>query len=111
MNRLEEILAVKRAEVERLRPIAKQLVSQALSAQDFRGFSAALQRSDEQLAIIGEVKKASPSVGVIDPNFDAAVKAREYEAAGAEAISVLTYKTVFQGSMADLAAVHDVGTI
>jgi indole-3-glycerol phosphate synthase len=111
MNRLEEILAVKRAEVERLRPLSKQLVSQALSAQDFRGFRAALQRSDEQLAIIGEVKKASPSIGVIEANFDPAAKAREYEAEGAEAISVLTDKTFFQGSMADLAAVHDVVSI
>src|SRR5437762_3390472 len=111
MNCLEEILAVKRAEVERLRPISRQLVSQALSAQDFRGFRAALQRNDEQLAVIAEVKKASPSAGVIEPNFDAAAKAREYEAAGAEAISVLTDKTFFQGSMADLAAVHDAVSI
>jgi indole-3-glycerol phosphate synthase len=107
MNRLEEILAVKRGEVERLRPLSKQLVSQALSAQDFRGFRAAVQRADQQLAIIAEVKKASPSAGVIDSNFDPAARAREYEAEGAEAISVLTDKTFFQGSMADLASVHD----
>lgn len=111
MNRLEEILAVKRAEVERLRPLAKTLVSQALAAESFRGFRAALQRSDEQLAIIAEVKKASPSAGVIENNFDPAAKAQEYESQAAEAISVLTDKTFFQGSMADLAAVHDAVSI
>jgi indole-3-glycerol phosphate synthase len=107
MNRLEEILAAKRAEVDRLRPMAARLASEARSAAEFRGFRAALQRSDEQLAIIAEVKKASPSAGLIAPDFDARVKAQEYEKAGAEAISVLTDKVFFQGSMADLAAVHD----
>jgi indole-3-glycerol phosphate synthase len=107
MNKLEEILSNKRAEVERLRPMAEHLVSLARAASEFRGFRAALQRNDGQLAIIAEVKKASPSAGLIDPNFDPAAKAQEYQAQGAEAISVLTDKTFFQGSMADLTTVHD----
>jgi len=107
MSRLEEIIAVKRAEVERLRPMAARLVSQALSATDFRGFRAAIKRSDEELAIIAEIKKASPSAGVIASDVDPTTKAKEYEQQGAEAISVLTDQTFFQGSMADLRAVRD----
>jgi len=107
MSRLEEIIAVKRSEVERLRPMAARLVSQALSATDFRGFRAAIKRSDEQLAIIAEIKKASPSAGVIASDVDPTTKAKEYEQQGAEAISVLTDQTFFHGSMADLRAVRD----
>jgi indole-3-glycerol phosphate synthase len=107
MNHLEKILALKRAEIERLRPLANRFASQALAAENFRGFRAAVQRKDEQLAIIAEVKKASPSAGVIDPNLDPAAKAKEYESQGADAISVLTDRTFFQGTMADLAAVRD----
>jgi indole-3-glycerol phosphate synthase len=106
MNRLEQILSVKRGEVERLRPFATQLESHARSGTDFRGFRAALQRSDEQLAVIAEIKKASPSAGVIETNFDPTAKARAYEQNGAEAVSVLTDNTFFQGSLADLTAVR-----
>ena len=111
MNRLEEIIAVKRAEVERLRPIAARLKDQAFEVKDFRGFRAALKRSDEQLAIIAEVKRASPSAGVIAADADPGEKAKEYQQQGAEAISVLTDKTFFQGTMSDLAIVHDAVTI
>jgi indole-3-glycerol phosphate synthase len=107
MNRLQEILTVKRAEVERLRPLADRIREQAFAVTDFRGFRAALDRPDGQLAIIAEVKKASPSAGVIEANFNPAEKAQEYERQGAEAISVLTDKTFFQGSVGDLTAVHD----
>jgi indole-3-glycerol phosphate synthase len=107
MNQLEKILAIKRAEIERMRPLAKRFASQALAAENFRGFRAAVQRKDEQLAIVAEVKRASPSAGVIDPNLDPAAKAKEYESQGADAISVLTDRSFFRGSMADLAAVRD----
>ncbi|HJT79769.1 MAG TPA: indole-3-glycerol phosphate synthase TrpC [Chthoniobacterales bacterium] len=111
MNRLEEILAVKRAEVERLQPIAARIIDQAFSVTDFRGFRAALQRSDDQLAIIAEVKRASPSAGTIAAGTDPGEKAKDYQQQGAEAVSVLTDKTFFQGAMADLAIVHDAVTI
>src|SRR5437763_11391964 len=107
MNRLDQILSVKRAEVERLRPFAAQLESHARSASDYRGFRAALQRSDKQLAVIAEIKKASPSAGVIASDFNPVAKARDYERAGAEAVSVLTDQMFFQGKVADLTAVHD----
>ena len=111
MNRLEEILAVKRAEVERLRPIAAALVDQAFAITDFRGFRAALKRKDDQLAIIAEIKRASPSAGIIVSDVDPGAKAKDYETQGAEAISVLTDKTFFQGTMVDLTTVHDAVSI
>ncbi len=55
-------------------------------------------------AIIAEVKKASPSKGVLSADFDAARIARQYESGGASAISVLTDESFFQGSLADLEA-------
>jgi indole-3-glycerol phosphate synthase len=57
------------------------------------------------LAVIAEIKRASPSKGPLAPQLDAVEQARRYERAGADAISVLTEPTVFAGSLADLAAV------
>jgi indole-3-glycerol phosphate synthase len=111
MNRLDEIVAVKRAEVEQLRKFAEHLGALAIAVTDFRGFTAAIKRPDDQLAIIAEVKKASPSAGVIESNYNPAEKAQDYQRQGAEAISVLTDKTFFQGSVADLTAVHDAVSI
>jgi indole-3-glycerol phosphate synthase len=102
MSRLDEILAVKRREVEQLRPQAEEFHRQAILRNDFRSFRAALQREDAKLSIIAEVKKASPSAGVIAESFDPMAIAREYEQAGANAISVLTDKEFFQGSLQHL---------
>ncbi len=57
------------------------------------------------LAVIAEVKRASPSRGALAPGLDAAAQARAYEQAGADAVSVLTEPTRFAGSLADLEAV------
>jgi len=67
-----------------------------------RGFRAALDRKTP--AIIAEIKKASPSKGVLREDFQPDALAREYEENGAAAISVLTDGPFFQGSMADLRA-------
>jgi indole-3-glycerol phosphate synthase len=102
MSRLDEILRVKRAEIEQLRPRAAQLREQALRRNDFRSLRSVLKRADGALAVIAEVKKASPSAGVIVESFDPVSIAQNYERAGAEAISVLTDEPFFQGNLGHL---------
>jgi len=106
MNRLEQILQTKRAEIERLRARAQELKRQAAQRNDFRDFRSALQQSDGRLAVIAEIKKASPSAGVIAEAFDPIEIAKDYERGGANAISVLTDTKFFQGKLQDLADVR-----
>jgi indole-3-glycerol phosphate synthase len=106
MNRLEQILRVKHTEVERLRPRAAELNRQALQRNDFRSFRSALKRPDGKLALIAEIKKASPSAGVIAQSFDPVEIAKDYERAGADAISVLTDEQFFQGNLDHLVDVR-----
>ena len=61
-----------------------------------------------RLRLIAEIKRASPSRGVINADLDAGVQAREYAAAGASAVSVLTEPSFFSGSIEDLAVAADV---
>jgi indole-3-glycerol phosphate synthase len=102
MNRLEEILLGKRDEIERLKPRVADLDRQARARTDFRNFRGALEASNEKLAVIAEIKKASPSAGVIAQSFDPIAIAKNYERAGASAISVLTDAKFFQGSLEHL---------
>src|SRR6266851_9406294 len=107
MNRLEEILRVKRDEVKGLRSRAKQLDRQARLRTDFRDFRSALQLADEKVAVIAEVKKASPSAGMIAKSFEPVETAKNYERAGANAISVLTDTKFFQGKLEHLKNVRN----
>ena len=107
MNRLEEILEVKRQEIEQLRPRAAELDRQAKARKDFRDFRSALTQTTEKLAVIPEIKKASPSAGVIVDAFEPVELAKNYERAGANAISVLTDSKFFQGSLEHLRNVRD----
>src|SRR4051812_3703635 len=85
MNRLEEIIAVKKREVERLRPRARELQKAATTSPvSSRRFRTALQRKDDQLSIIAEIKRSSPSAGLIAASFDPVQRAKNYERAGAE---------------------------
>jgi len=106
MNRLQEILRVKREEIRQLRPRATELDRQAQARTDFRAFHAALRQGDEKLAIIAEVKKASPSAGLIAKQFDPIDVAKNYEHCGANAISVLTDTKFFHGHVEHLANVR-----
>ena len=99
MNKLEEIVAFKRREVESLVPLAAKLKAQALQRNEFRGFRAALDCGPDRLGVIAEVKKASPSAGIIDPDFDPLRQARMYLEGGTSCMSILTDREYFQGSL------------
>jgi indole-3-glycerol phosphate synthase len=108
---LKTILSKKEEEVARRRiqtPI-ELLQDIATGVEKTRGFYAALQRkaSLKQPAIIAEIKKASPSQGVIRENFQPLNIAQDYAMNGATCLSVLTDKDFFQGSEAYLQMVHD----
>jgi indole-3-glycerol phosphate synthase len=105
-DRLRQILDTKRQEIERLRPKAALLRAAAAERNDFRSLHAALTACPDSLAVIAEVKKASPSAGVISSSFDPVAVARGYEAAGADAISVLTDEVYFQGHLSHLSQVR-----
>ena len=104
MNILDEIVAEKRREVARLpqREISPDSLRAAVRERGgVRDFAAALRhpRRGAGVSLIAEVKKASPSAGIICPDFDAVRIARQYEAAGADCLSVLTDEKFFQGSL------------
>jgi indole-3-glycerol phosphate synthase len=106
MNRLQKILDAKAEEVAKLLPRMEHLRMAALRRDSFRGFCAAIDRGGEELGLIAEVKKASPSVGTIVDEFDPVAIARAYEEAGAHAISVLTDELFFQGNLSYLSQVR-----
>ena len=99
MNRLDEILRAKREEIERLRPHRDDLHRTALLRNDIRPFGFALKQGEGKVALIAEVKKASPSAGVIVESFDPLATANNYARAGVDAISVLTDEKFFQGHL------------
>lgn len=103
---LDKIVAEKRAEVAQLHPHADKLKQAATARRDFHDFAAALRRQDG-VALVAEIKKASPSAGVIKKDFDAINIAREYEAAGASALSVLTDEKFFQGRVEYLQLIRE----
>lgn len=105
-NILDKIVAEKKLEVAKLRLQAGKLKQAAAARKDFRDFAGALRCSDG-VALIAEVKKASPSAGVIQKNFDAIRIARDYSAAGASALSVLTDEKFFQGRVEYLQLIRD----
>ena len=102
MTILERILEVKRAEIAAAKLRRPDIERKARAAAAPRDFVAALRAREP--AVIAEIKKASPSRGVLREDFDPAAIAASYERAGAACVSVLTDAQFFQGSAAHLAA-------
>ncbi len=104
MSVLDRIFERKRDEVAAARaavPLA-ELKAHAADGEPPRGFDLALRTAVEQVALIAEVKKASPSKGIIRDPFDAVEIAEAYERAGAHCLSVLTDGPGFAGSAENL---------
>jgi len=104
-DKLAQIIATKQIEVAALLPRAELLRAAALQRNDYGGFRAALDRGPGRLGVIAEVKKASPSVGLIDPDFDPLRQAQRYLEGGASCLSILTDEKYFQGSLAYLTGI------
>ncbi|PYI54914.1 indole-3-glycerol phosphate synthase TrpC [Paenibacillus flagellatus] len=106
---LDKIVATKRTEVERLKaalPLA-EAEKRIAGLPPCLGFERAIaQERKRSMGLIAEVKKASPSKGLIRADFDPVAIARSYEAAGTDCISVLTDVDYFQGANDYLSAVR-----
>ena len=107
---LKQIITDKRIEVERQKKLVdvEQLKEQIKNLPKCRNFhNAATKKNPHGINVIAEVKKASPSAGLIRENFDPVEIAKIYEKCGADAISVLTDEKYFQGKLEYLTAVKN----
>ncbi|HVU34524.1 MAG TPA: indole-3-glycerol phosphate synthase TrpC [Opitutaceae bacterium] len=106
-DKLTEIMTWKRQEIApRLRAVTDAELARANAAGSRPpGFAAALRRTDGRLAVIAEIKRRSPSAGEIRAGIPAVDQAKRYQAAGADALSVLTDGKYFGGRLDDLASV------
>ncbi|RCJ25774.1 indole-3-glycerol phosphate synthase [Nostoc sp. ATCC 43529] len=104
---LEEIVLHKKQEVAQMQQEFSLafLEQQLIVAPSVRNFLSALQENPKQPSLIAEVKKASPSRGIIRADFDPIAIAQAYERGGAACLSVLTDQKFFQGSFDNLRAV------
>ena len=103
-DKLTEIMAWKRREIaSRLRDVSDdELARPPGSPPRPPSFAAALRRPDGKLAVIAEIKRRSPSAGEIKAGASSLEQAKRYQAAGADALSVLTDEKYFGGTLEDL---------
>ena len=107
---LDEIIATKRTEVaERSKRTPVEALKETIASlgRPRNFFNAVTRKGKKPLNLIAEVKKASPSAGVIRPDFDPLKIAQAYHAAGADALSVLTDEKYFQGKLEYIHLVRD----
>ena len=109
---LDEIVAKKRRRVDELKRIHSipDLQKAATLVSAPRDFFRALQ-DDREPAVIAEIKRASPSAGVIRPDLDVETIVASYEKGGAAAISVITEEDFFKGKLEYLSQAHDAGRL
>lgn len=109
MTILDDIIAYKKDEVRRARADAPLASLEALIAAGGKpgGFIRAIERRTDRSALIAEVKKASPSKGLIRADFDPATLALAYQRGGADCLSVLTDGPSFQGAPKHLIAARE----
>jgi indole-3-glycerol phosphate synthase len=108
---LQQIVENKRIEVEQLKkqvPASKlrRLLERQSRRADFR---AALSGAEKRVKLICEIKKASPSAGILKADFDPVAIAQAYERGGADALSVLTEEKFFLGSIDHITAIRNAG--
>lgn len=108
---LERIVENKRNEVERLKKLVSE--SKLRSFLEQRGpradFRAALSGVEKRVRLLCEIKKASPSAGILKEDFDPVAIARAYERGGADALSVLTDEKFFLGGLDHITAIRNAG--
>ncbi|MCK9357320.1 MAG: indole-3-glycerol phosphate synthase TrpC [Dehalococcoidia bacterium] len=107
MTRLGEIVDRTRASLQERKRRTPHAMLERMAQDCPAALDFAQALSGDGVALIAEVKRASPSRGLIRDGFDVVEQARTYAANGAAAISVLTEETFFRGSLADLAAIAD----
>jgi indole-3-glycerol phosphate synthase len=105
---LDKIIAQKREEVEQRKKVATITYLQQRIARQKPALDLALALKGDHIRLIAEVKQASPSRGMLSPNFNPIKLAQNYAEGGASAISVLTEANYFMGSIEHLAAIKEV---
>lgn len=105
---LDDIVKVKQREVKVTREYLREIKAKAKDAEPPRGFAAAL-KAKEGPALIAEIKRASPAKGPIHLKLDVGKQAAAYADGGAHALSVLTDKQFFKGSLDDLKSARGAG--
>ena len=112
MNILDEIVAKTKSKLEEKKQgLSLEELSSKIDFENLKetNFKKSLQNKTE--AIIAEIKKASPSAGIISDNFDPVLKSKEYESFGASALSILTEEDYFLGNIEYLKAVKAITSL